>query len=129
MRRDDRGLVRRSCTAGGGPRRRRTLATRGHVDLDELDRWVRVATGLRPHHQPRRDHRGLDRTTDGTPALVRVHWPLRPTTAAVTHYPAAAATIVRISPRVQRRWHDTRREDYEQRQGVSAVRRRFARSR
>jgi hypothetical protein len=34
--------------------------------------------------------------TDGTPALVRVHWPLRPTTAAATHYPAVAATIVRI---------------------------------
>jgi hypothetical protein len=34
--------------------------------------------------------------TDGTPALVRVHWPLRPTTAATTHYPAVAAAIVRI---------------------------------
>jgi hypothetical protein len=34
--------------------------------------------------------------TDGTPALVRVHWPLRPTTAAATHYSAVAATIVRI---------------------------------
>ena len=34
--------------------------------------------------------------TDGTPALVRVLWPLRPTTAAATHYPAVAATIVRI---------------------------------
>jgi len=34
--------------------------------------------------------------TDGTPALVRVHWPLRPTTAAATHYPAVAAAIVRI---------------------------------
>jgi hypothetical protein len=33
---------------------------------------------------------------DGTPALVRVHWPLRPTTAAATHYPAVAAAIVRI---------------------------------
>ena len=32
---------------------------------------------------------------DGTPALVRVHWPLRPTTAAATHYSAWAA-IVRI---------------------------------
>ena len=31
---------------------------------------------------------------DGTPALVRVHWPLRPTTAAATHYPAVAAAIV-----------------------------------
>ena len=34
--------------------------------------------------------------TDGTPALVRVHWPLRPTTAAATHYPVMAAAIVRI---------------------------------
>jgi hypothetical protein len=34
--------------------------------------------------------------TDGTPALVRVHWPLRPTTATATHYSAVAATIVRI---------------------------------
>ena len=34
--------------------------------------------------------------TDGTPALVRVHWPLRPTTAAANHYPAVAAAIVRI---------------------------------
>ena len=33
---------------------------------------------------------------DGTPALVRVHWPLRPTTAAATHYPVVAAAIVRI---------------------------------
>jgi hypothetical protein len=33
---------------------------------------------------------------DGTPPLVRVHWPLRPTTAAATHYPAVAAAIVRI---------------------------------
>ena len=31
---------------------------------------------------------------DGTPPLVRVHWPLRPTTAATTHYPAVAAAIV-----------------------------------
>jgi hypothetical protein len=34
--------------------------------------------------------------SDGTPALVRVHWPLRPTTAAAAHYSAVAATIVRI---------------------------------
>jgi hypothetical protein len=34
--------------------------------------------------------------TDGTPPLVRVHWPLRPTTAPATHYPAMAAAIVRI---------------------------------
>ena len=34
--------------------------------------------------------------TDGTPPLVRVHWPLHPTTAAATHYPAVAAAIVRI---------------------------------
>ena len=34
--------------------------------------------------------------TDGTPPLVRVHWPLRPTTAAANHYPAVAAAIVRI---------------------------------
>jgi hypothetical protein len=34
--------------------------------------------------------------SDGTPPLVRVHWPLRRTTAAATHYPAVAAAIVRI---------------------------------
>ena len=33
---------------------------------------------------------------DGRPPLVRVHWPLRPTAAAATHYPAVAAAIVRI---------------------------------
>jgi hypothetical protein len=33
---------------------------------------------------------------DGTAPLVRAHWPLRPTTAAVTHYPAMAGAIVRI---------------------------------
>ena len=43
---------------------------------------------------------GFDSTlielTDGAPPLVRVHWPLRPTTAAATHYPVVAAAIVRI---------------------------------
>ena len=34
--------------------------------------------------------------TDGTPALVRVQWPPRITTAAAAHYPAVAAAIVRI---------------------------------
>ena len=38
----------------------------------------------------------LIESSDGTPALVRVHWPLRPTTAAATHYSAVAAAIVRI---------------------------------
>ena len=33
---------------------------------------------------------------DGTPPLVRVHWPLGLTTAAAIHYPAVAAVIVRI---------------------------------
>ena len=33
---------------------------------------------------------------DGTPLLVRGHWPLRPTTSAATHYPAVAAAITRI---------------------------------
>jgi hypothetical protein len=33
---------------------------------------------------------------DETPPLVRVHWPLHPTTAAANHYPAVAAAIVRI---------------------------------
>jgi hypothetical protein len=33
---------------------------------------------------------------DGMPAVVRINWPLRPTTAAATHYPAGAAAIVRI---------------------------------
>jgi hypothetical protein len=32
----------------------------------------------------------------GTPPLVRVHWPLRPTTAAATDHPAVAAAIVRM---------------------------------
>ncbi|HEX5907536.1 MAG TPA: hypothetical protein VFY56_11005 [Propionibacteriaceae bacterium] len=34
--------------------------------------------------------------TDGTPPLCACIWPLRPTTAAATHYPAVAAAIVRI---------------------------------
>jgi hypothetical protein len=38
----------------------------------------------------------LIQPTDGTPPLVRVYWPLRPTTAAASHYPAVAAAIVRI---------------------------------
>ena len=33
---------------------------------------------------------------DGRAPLVRVHWPLRPTTAAAAHYSAVAAAIVRI---------------------------------
>jgi hypothetical protein len=37
----------------------------------------------------------LDRTRRHA-AAVLVHWPLRPTTAAATHYPAEAAAIVRI---------------------------------
>ena len=28
---------------------------------------------------------------DGLPAVVRINWPRRPTTAAATHYPAVAA--------------------------------------
>jgi hypothetical protein len=38
----------------------------------------------------------LIESTDGTPALVQVHWPLRPTTSAATDYPAVAAAMVRI---------------------------------
>jgi hypothetical protein len=38
----------------------------------------------------------LIKPTDGAPALVRVHWPLRPTTAAATHYRAVSAAIVRM---------------------------------
>jgi hypothetical protein len=34
--------------------------------------------------------------TDGTPALGRVRWPPRITTAVAAHYPAVAAAIVRI---------------------------------
>lgn len=34
--------------------------------------------------------------TDGTPPLVRVHWPLRATTAAANHHPVVAAAIVCI---------------------------------
>jgi hypothetical protein len=33
---------------------------------------------------------------DGSPPLVRTHWPLRHTTAAAKDYPAVAASIVRI---------------------------------
>jgi hypothetical protein len=67
--------------------------------------------------------------SDGTPPLVRVHWPLRRTTAAATHYPAVAAAIVRIIARAQRLWRATRREDYEQRpESVPAIRGRSPRS-
>ena len=68
---------------------------------------------------------------DGLPAVVRINWPRRPTTAAAAHYPAVAAAIVKIiAERVQRRWHDTRREDYEQRhESVPTVRGRSPRSR
>jgi hypothetical protein len=38
----------------------------------------------------------LIESNDGTPPLVRVHWPLRATTATASHYPAVAAAIVRI---------------------------------
>jgi hypothetical protein len=34
--------------------------------------------------------------TDGTPALVQVHWPPRPTTTTAANYPAVAATTVRL---------------------------------
>jgi hypothetical protein len=34
--------------------------------------------------------------SDGAPPLVRVRWPLRPTTTAATAYPAAAAVITRL---------------------------------
>jgi hypothetical protein len=33
---------------------------------------------------------------DGLPAVVRINWPRRPTTAAAAHYPAVAAAIVKI---------------------------------
>jgi len=33
---------------------------------------------------------------DGMPAVVRINWPRRPTTAAAAHYPAVAAAIVKI---------------------------------
>jgi hypothetical protein len=77
-------------------------------------------TGARPNgprlHRRHREHHGVSalrwrvghitnhdeitviliEPTDGTPPLVRVHWPLRHTTAAATHYPAEAVAIVRI---------------------------------
>jgi hypothetical protein len=34
--------------------------------------------------------------SDGTPALVQVHWPPRATMTAVASYPAVAATITKI---------------------------------
>jgi len=33
---------------------------------------------------------------DGMPAVVRINWPRRPTTAAAAHYPAVAAAVVKI---------------------------------
>src|SRR5512133_332160 len=48
---------------------------------------------------------------------------LPPTTTLLWQRRSYASSL-----RVQPHWHDTRREDYEQRQGVPAVRRRFARS-
>ena len=33
---------------------------------------------------------------DGLPAVVRINWPRRATTAAAAHYPAVAAAIVKI---------------------------------
>ena len=47
-------------------------------------------------HQPRRDHDCLVEPADDRQPLVRVHWPLRPTAAAATYYPAVAAGITRI---------------------------------
>jgi hypothetical protein len=38
----------------------------------------------------------LSEPAEGAPPLVRVHWPLRRTTATTTDYPAVAAVIVRI---------------------------------
>jgi hypothetical protein len=34
--------------------------------------------------------------TDGTPALVRVHWPQRPTTVTAAQYANVAAVITRL---------------------------------
>ena len=67
---------------------------------------------------------------DGTPALVRVHWPLRP------QQPPPRTTLLwrrrssGSSPRARRHCHDTRRENYEQRpQSVRDIRGRSPRSR
>jgi hypothetical protein len=35
-------------------------------------------------------------SSHGLPAVVRINWPRRPTTAAAAHYPAVAAAIVKI---------------------------------
>jgi hypothetical protein len=68
--------------------------------------------------------------TDGTPALVRVHWPLRPTTAAGRTTLLWRRRSYASSLRARRRWHDIRREDYEQRpESVPAIRGRSPRSR
>jgi hypothetical protein len=56
---------------------------------------------------------------DGTPLLVRGHWPLRPTTSAATHYPAVAAAITRSSPNPLPPWHGLRRTASERRRSVS----------
>jgi hypothetical protein len=78
--------------------------------------------------RPRRDHRDLDRTTDGTPA---------PGTGALAATPynsnghallCCAATIVRIIAESSTALAHARREDYEQRpQSVRAVPGQFAR--
>jgi hypothetical protein len=69
--------------------------------------------------------------TDGTPPLVRVHWPLRP-----PQQPPPRTTLLwrprsyALSLRARRLWHDIRREDYEQRsESVPAIRERSPRSR
>jgi hypothetical protein len=67
---------------------------------------------------------------DGTPALVRMHCPLRPTTAAATHYPAVAAAIVRIIAESATALSRQRRENCEQRlQSVRDIPGRSPRSR
>ena len=56
---------------------------------------------------------------DGTPLLVRGHWPLRPTTAAATHYPAVAAGITRIIAESATALARFRRTASERRRSVS----------
>jgi hypothetical protein len=59
-----------------------------------MNQPIRLSSGIITNHDELTIT--LIEPTDGTPPLVRVHWPLRPTTAAATHYPAVAAAIVRI---------------------------------
>ena len=67
---------------------------------------------------------------DGMPAVVRINWPLRPRQPPPRITLLLRRRLSGSSPRVRQRWHDTRREDYEQQhQSVRVVGGRSPRSR